>query len=190
MKITFETVRKHSRKQLDKGADGKETVFYGFGDVFDNETYAHEIVRMNYTGWFTEEDGTTYWDGWGLVRGIVAELPAMPGFNNGRFLAGYHWGDNDEKVYFPALFDNAEDAAYAADSHAESFAELQREDNAKFKRADAIQSDIAIGVIRLRECLALRNRGCMSYVRDEAHELISQIKEWRETLRTEYADFC
>lgn len=193
--ITFETLKKHASpqaaRQIDKGLNdnGKTPVFYCHCPYGHTEEWAHEIVRLGHTGWFTQADGTTYKDGTGLARGIVLSLPPMPGYPEGRFLAGYWWGDNDERVIYPELYSDKEEAARAADSHAERWAAIARDDNEKFEAARTLENDIEDGLARLRECLVLRHRACMAYVRDEARELCESIRTMRETLRTDYADY-
>lgn len=105
---------------LDQGFNGegfaREPIWYTHqGQYFRRERDAHAIVRHLHTGWYTDEfhDDTAV--------GIVASLP------HGRFLAGYRWTCNDERVYFSEVFDNEHDAAYMADEHARVFAERERE---------------------------------------------------------------
>lgn len=139
MKTTLQTIRKYAHKAadtIDVGGHGGDPVFYYFGDLLP-EQWCDDVCRsIRHTGWFTFEDGTTYKDGSGKARGIVVELPAAPGFPSGRFLAGYYyWGDNDERVLWPELYADPDDCARAADSHAEQFADVQREDNARWNAA-------------------------------------------------------
>ena len=180
MKTSLKTVQKHLGKTVDAGFNNKEPVFYGFSVAHEN---AHDITRIAHTGWYTNDDGS------GKAWGAVATLPAMPGFPEGRFLAGYHWGDNGETVLWPELYSDKKDAADRADEHARVFAELQREDNAKWTAARHLETDIEDGLTRLRECIALRHKACMDYVRDEIVELCKTIRDKRETLRIEYADY-
>lgn len=194
MKTTLVTLQKHGGKSIDAGFNtdsrgNKEPIFYYFGEQLP-ESYCDDIsCHIRHTGWFTNDDGTTYKDGSGKSRGIVVTLPAMPGFPDGRFLAGYVWGDNDERVLWPEIYNNEQDAAQAADSHAEIFADIQREDNAKLNAARDLENDIEDAFTRLRECLALRHRACMAYVRDEIAELCETIRDKRETLKTDYGDY-
>lgn len=85
------------------------------GEQFRAECDAHELVRSLPRGWFTDADCTD------TAIGIVGRLP------HGRFIAGYRWTSNDERVYFAQLYDDADEAARAADSHAERFAETARD---------------------------------------------------------------
>lgn len=145
-------------------------------EYFRAEQFADAVdgVRIRHTGWFTDVDCSE------TARGIIARLP------QGRILAGYVLSMNDERVYFPEIFDDPADAARAADGHAERLAESEREYSERFNAADALQSKIDTNLQRLRECVALRHRRCMEYVRDEISNLIESIRNDRETLATEY----
>lgn len=191
MKTTLQTIRKYARKpeEVDMGKNANEHVFYYHGRLLP-EQWCNEVNRnIRHTGWFTRADRTTYKDGSGKCRGIVVSLPAAPGFPDGRHLAGYWLGDNDERVLWPELYADENEAAEAADSHAERMAESEREYDEKFQAARNLESDIYDALHRLRECIALRHRQCMAYVRDEISELIETIREKRETLATEYSDY-
>lgn len=85
------------------------------GEQFRNERDAGDVVRLRHTGWYTDsfQDDT--------VIGIVASL------THGRFIAGYRWTANDERVYFEEVFTNEDDAARMADEHARVFAENCRD---------------------------------------------------------------
>ena len=91
------------------------------GEYFRDEKDCHEvIVTMRVRGWHTGPcEGSR-----DVAIGIVARLP------HGRFLAGYRWTANDERVYFPGLFDDECDAARMANEHARVFAERNRKDYA------------------------------------------------------------
>jgi hypothetical protein len=187
MKTTLATIKKYW-PAAGEGFNAKNPVFYGHGK-FPNETPAHKIVGMRHTGWFTNEDGETWNDGSGLCVGTVFTLPPRPGFQNGVFLAGYIWGDNGERVIYPEIFASVEDCAKAADSHAESFAEMEREHNAKWNEARRLEDKRDKKQKRLLECLALRNRECMVYLRGEAREIVATIREINEKLAGEYANY-
>lgn len=193
MKTTLQTIRKYARKpeQIDAGKNGNELIFYYFGEMLP-EQWCDDVDKygIRHTGWFTRADGTTCKDGSGKCRGIVVSLPAAPGFPDGRHLAGYWWGDNDERVLWPELYADEKEAAQAADSHAEYMAEHEREHDERWQAARDIESDIDDALHRLRECIALRHHQCMAYVRGEISELIETIREKRETLATEYADYA
>ena len=104
--------------------DGKPVWYSHGGPEFRNERDADDVIDLNHTGWFTDTDCSD------KAVGIVARL------THGRFLAGYRWTSNDERVYFPEVFTDENDAARRADSHAEWFAEQAREDSERF---DAMQ---------------------------------------------------
>lgn len=97
------------------------------GEQFRNERDAHDVMReagrhraIDHTGWYTDTECNE------KAIGIVASLP------HGRFIAGYRWTSNDERVYFPEVFTDEEEAARAADDHAERFADGAREDDARW----------------------------------------------------------
>ena len=166
------------RCELSRGLNGDRPIWYAHtGQQFPRERYADEITRLDHNGWYTDCDYNE------TARGLVVALP------RGRFLAGYHWSDNGERVYFSDLYDCEDDAARAADSEAESFAERCREDDTQYQQARELEDAAEDKTARLRECLALRNRECFTHLRDEARQLIASIKEARETLRTQYADY-
>lgn len=167
-----------ARCELSPGRQDGRPIWYAHtGQQFPRERYADEITRLNYSGWYTDCDGCE------TARGLVVALP------RGRFLAGYHWSDNGERVYFSDIYDCEDDAARAADSEAELFAEKCRDDDYQYQQARKLEDEIEDNFSRLRECLALRNRDCFAHLRNEARELIASIKEARETLRTEYAAY-
>ena len=101
---------------INQGFDGESPFWYSHGgEQFRNERDACEVLRMRHTGWFTDnyQDETAV--------GIIASLP------HGRFIAGYRWTSNDERVYFDEVFTNEDDAARMADEHARVFAENCRD---------------------------------------------------------------
>lgn len=169
---------------------GRVSVWYSHtGPHFRDETPVHDrdawavSSREHHKGWYTEHDGTTSRDGSGLAWGIVARLP------HSRFIAGYQWGDNDERVYFSEIFSDEGKACRAADSHAESFAEMCKEDSYKNEQARELSESIEEAFTRLRECLALRNKACFARLRDEARELMATIREKRHELKTEFSGY-
>lgn len=103
---------------INQGFDGKSTVWYSHqGEQFRNERDTGEVLSLRHTGWYTDN----YQDG--LSIGIIASLP------HGRYIAGYRWTDNDERVYFGEIFNNENDAARMADEHARVFAESCRDND-------------------------------------------------------------
>jgi hypothetical protein len=163
--------------------EGKTPVWYCHsGACFRNERFADEcedaprLVREN-QGWYSDMDGNS------TVRGIVSRL------THGRYIAGYYWSNNGERVYFQDVYFSEREAAIAANHCAETYAEICRNDDADFQEARKLENKIEESFTRLRECLALRHRACMAYVRDEARELIETIREARNTLKTQYAEY-
>jgi hypothetical protein len=154
---------------MDRGrqSDGSPVWYSHTGHYFRHE-------RATGPDYYTDSDGN------GTARGIVASLP------HGRFLAGYEWTDNGERVWFPGIFNDECDAAKMADEHARVFAEVAMEDSQNYARAREIEDSIESNMVRLRECIALRHMDCMAYVRNEARELIGSIRRAREVLRAEY----
>lgn len=166
---------------LDTGRDGDRAIWYThIGPYFRDEQFADELLDLRHRGWLTNAEGETYKDGSGVARGIVARLP------HGRFLVGYWWGDNNERVYYPELYNDTDEAARAADRYAERFAEVVREHDQRWHEARQCEEAEESAVRRLRECLALRHRDCMSYVRAEAHQLVKTIRSRRHQLATEF----
>lgn len=105
---------------INQGFDGaghaRSAVWYSHhGEQFRNERDAGDVIRLRHTGWYTDnyQDDTAV--------GIIASLP------HGRFIAGYRWTGNDERVYFDDVFTNEDDAARMADEHARVFAENCRD---------------------------------------------------------------
>lgn len=165
---------------LNAGKYGTEEIWYCHHDApshFRKVNDAHDVVRMGHTGHYTD----VYSEG--LAIGIVAYL------SHGRFIAGYRWTENDEHVFFGEVFTGECEAARMADEHARVFAENSRDDSQRAQQATELQTDIEDSLQRLRECLALRHRACMQYVRDEISDLIEKIREAREELDSNYAQY-
>ena len=163
---------------LSQGSNGRTPIWYAHtGEQFPRERYVDECdsVKIEHTGWYsdTHQDSKT--------RGLVVALP------HGRFLAGYETSDNGERVYFGDIYDEDRTAAYAADSSAERQAEDAREWYEQYQAARDLEEENESNLQRLRECLALRNRACFAALRTEARDLITRIRDVRDTLRTDYA---
>lgn len=195
MRTTLETLKKHARKPSDinagfngDGANRVPVVYTNTSDQF-TETEAHKIIGLRYTGWFTNPDGETFRDGSGLCRGMVAEFPPRPGFPDGWFLAGYWIGDSGETVYALDVYGDREEAASEGDRMAERVAETEREYKTKWREARDIEEATETALQRLRECLVMRHRACMGYVREEARELCETIRGNRARLASDFADF-
>ena len=164
---------------LTQGMNGGAHIWYTeTGPAFPRETYADECLRsIRHKGWFTDAECDEN------ARGIVVRLP------HGKFLAGYEWSDNGERVYFPEIFTDEEDAARAADGHAESFADACREDDAKCREAQELEYRCQKLADYLAEKLALRNSPRFPDAREKARELLTELRELRQRLRDEFADF-
>jgi hypothetical protein len=163
----------------------RAAVWYShLGPNFRDEQFADEAYdHIEHKGWYTNAECETFKDGSGLARGIVARLP------HGRFLAGYWWGDNDERVYFADVYTDRDDAARTADEHARVFAEMAQEDNRQWQAARDLEAENESAQERLRECLALRQVCDRTRYTGEARELIKAIRERRERLATEFKDY-
>lgn len=153
------------------------------GPYFRHERFADECeeapryVRQN-RGWYTDGQDASE-----TARGIVASLP------HGRFLSGYYWSANGERVYSSNVFENERDAAIDADAMARIFGETESAYQERYQQAYILRYEIETSLQRLRECIVLRHNACMDYVREEIQTLIEQIRDKRETLATDYADF-
>lgn len=109
---------------------------------------AHEIARMNHTGYYLDDDC------YALCIGIVASLP------HGRFLAGYRLSEFGEHVlYLDSIFDDEDSAARCADSLAEHYAEGEREYNEKWREASDLDDRIDEKIQELKECREEHKRG-------------------------------
>lgn len=139
-----------------------------------------EDVRIDHSGWFTDEYGDSE-----TIRGLVMRLPKGRGF-----LAGWSMGEGMASEIDSYVYETEKDAAYAANSMAESAADHQREHNEKWQEAQELEWKADEKLSRLRECLALRNNRCFEKLRSEAAELIEEIRDIRESLQTQYADVC
>lgn len=142
--------------------------------------FADEAYKsIKHRGWFADDEQMQ-----GTVRGIVCRIDGR------KWIIGYYWSDNGEYVIrADEVYGNLEDAAQAADSFAEDYAEICREDNAKFQAAILLEDEIEEKKTRLEECIALRNHPKMNHIRAEIPDLIESIRNARETLRTDYANY-
>jgi hypothetical protein len=161
---------------LSQGVNGSQSVWYVHnGEQFRDERWADDCEGgPSHNGWFTMADGECFKDGTGICRGIVARL------THGRFIAGYWWGDNGERVYFPKIYDDEREAAQDADYHAERFADTARADNERFVTmcdaetlAEALKEDAE---------MAIQARNVSGRHRDAAREAIGNLREAREAL--------
>jgi hypothetical protein len=171
--------------------DGRPVWVSHAGPEFRREFFCDESseVRINHTGWFTDDMQCD------KARGIVARLP------HGRFLAGYWLSMNDERVYFPEVHDNERDAAYAADEHARVIGEQESEYHAKWQEARDLECSIEAATDRIKELRRIHSRfACnpdidaadtryCAHLREEVQELCAAIRADRETLATEFKDY-
>ena len=179
---TWRTVRYATLTQpghLSHGMNSGAPIWYTHtGPAFPRETYADLCAEgPDHHGWFTDAECDE------KARGIVVRLP------HGKFLAGYEWSANGERVYFPEVFVDERDAARRADSHAESFADACREHDAKYREAQNLQTEAEDMAHQLAEKLALRNNPRFPDAREEARELLTELRDLRQRLRDEFADF-
>ena len=170
---------------LSQGLNDGEPVWYTHtGPAFRNEQAVHDMDGgPSHKGWYTEHDGATCKDGSGLCWGIVGLLP------HGRFIAGYYWGDNGERVYFPEVYADADDAISAADEHARVYAESCQEDSQKQEyireaeeRVEGLEDNLKDDKARLIEVLALRHKPGFEYAAKRAKFLIELIRSHQEKL--------
>lgn len=179
--VRFATLKKNSG--LMHGGTDKEPIWYThdalpLGRVEDS----HDVLIK--IGFSNPDLG--YWtdiDCFDTAKGIIVYLP------HGRMLAGYCWSSNGESVIYPEIYTEEKEAALQAQRCAERFAEIAREDSYKYRQASDLQQAIEDALIRLRECLVLRHKACMNYVRDEIHDLCESIKRDRARLADDYANY-
>lgn len=173
--VRFATLR--SASGFDQGLNDGAPVWYSHNAAMPRERFADECEGgPDHRGWYTQADGMTYVDDTGLARGIVARL------SHGRFISGYWWGDNGERVYFPEVYGDERKAARAADSHAETFAETAREDSERFNRMQNAETACDEAAENLRDCWALRRMGRRDS--DDVRDAAQALREAREELET------
>jgi len=185
MKTTLQTITKHSFKT--PTLSDNTVIYYSSTPPLPLD-WCDEVCRsIRHTGWFDNEDGESWKDGSGKIRGFVANLPTSSGFPEGRYLAGYYVGGSDCWVVNLELYNDDEEAACVADGMAEELAERERKHDRRWNRARRLEDDLADDLESLRRLLALRNQPKFSEVRDEIPDLIEQIREKREEFKT-YSD--
>lgn len=160
--------------------NGKTPVLYSHdGQVFPREVWADEVEYsgIDHTGWYADPDHGN------KMRGFIVRLP------HGRYMAGYESSDNGERVYFLDLYDDERDAASAADSAAQYYAEAEYDHQTRYREAQAIRDAIDDVLTGVAKAFALRNHPRFKDTqRDACREMIEEVREKRETLKTEYAD--
>lgn len=136
---------------------------------------AHDFDNIAHTGYYCDifQDDKAF--------GIIGAL------SHGRFIAGYQLTMNDEHVFFPGVFTDEIEATRISDEHARVIAEQEMEYSQKYNDAQNLDCQINDNLQRLRECIVLRNKKCMYYVREEISDLIEKIKSDKQTLESDYA---
>ncbi len=163
---------------LDQGLqDGRPIWYCHTGESFRNERDAHDIIRNgHHKGWYTDTDCRE------TAIGIVGML------THGRYIAGYRWTSNDERVYWPEVFTDENDAAHAADSHAEVFAENARDYSERFDAMQLEELNVELRTEELQKSIALRHRAKFGG-KARVIEHIQQLREARETLASATAHY-
>jgi hypothetical protein len=167
--VRFATLRSDSG--FSQGLNDKTPIWCAFHvkGYFRDIRNCHDIIKRLPRGWYTDIHADE------TAVGIVARI------SHGRFLAGYRWTSNDEYVIFPGVFDNEDDAAHAANGHAECFAESSREDSERFDRMSKAEIDADEALEALQDVRALRRMGRRDS--DDVREAIEALREAREALQ-------
>ena len=160
---------------LSQGFNGTPVWYAHTGEQFRDERFCDDVARIGHTGWFTDTDGSE------KARGVVARL------THGRFIAGYHWSSNDERVYFPEVYDDETEAARAADSHAESFAESAREDSERFNAMQDAENETEEKEREFK--LAYMARHVSAAHTELAREALEELRSARDVLASATADY-
>ena len=145
------------------------------GEQFRHERFCDDVARIGHNGWFTDTEGRE------KARGIVGSLP------HNRYIAGYHWSSNDERVYFPEVYDDETEAARAADSHAESFAESAREDSERFDATQDAERETEEKERAFK--LAFRARHVSADHAELARDALEELRIARDVLARAAADY-
>ena len=134
-----------------------------------DERDAHECAGgPNHRGWYTDSDGND------KVVGIVASLP------NGKFITGYRWASNGERVYLNGVYTDETEAARMADLHARVFAEAVMEDSARYEAMCGAE-DTAEEKRKVAR-LAIMARNVSLEHREMAREAIGELRTALEIL--------
>ena len=165
---------------LSQGFNGtdkyKTPVWYSHtGEQFRNERFCDDVARIGHTGWYTDTDGL------GQARGIVGNL------THNRYIAGYHWSSNGERVYFPEVYGDETEAARAADSHAEAFAESACEDRERFNAMCAAESEAEEKEREFK--LAFMARHVSAEHAERAREALAELRVARDALASVTAEY-
>lgn len=146
---------------------GKGQWYSHGGEQFRDERDAQDVASLGHTGWFTDIHQEE------MAAGIVARL------SHGRFIAGYRWTSNGERVYYPEVFDDEEEAARAADGHAENFAESAREYDERFNAMADAEGHAEEAAESLGHAFKARN--VSEWHRDDCREKLDALREARDT---------
>ena len=167
-----------SPRGLSQGTNGGKAIWYTHdGPAFGREADAGDILRMRHTGHYTDTGCDN------IAVGIVAYI------GKSRWLAGYRWTCNGERVYFPDIHDNAKDAARMADEHARVFADREREYCERGDAARALQDHIDETRERARELSALRNDPRFPAAREELRETLDALRDALDERAADHNDF-
>lgn len=147
------------------------------GEQFRGERYTDDVkdAHIRHTGYFTDTDCRE------KSRGIVARLP------HNRYIAGYHWSSNDERVYFPDVHNDETSAAYAADEHARVFAESAREDNERFNAMQDAENEAEEKQKEFK--LAYMARHVSAEHLELVREALEELRSARDALASATADY-
>lgn len=156
---------------LDAGREAGGTPIWSShaGEYFRRECDAPDLLGRRTGGWYTDAECHD------TAIGIVACLP------HGRFIAGYRWTSNDERVYFPGVFDDETDTARMADEYARVFAESAREDNERWQAMCLAELAEETAREELEKSIALRHRAKFGGF-ERVREHIEKLRDARETL--------
>jgi hypothetical protein len=115
--IYYNPASKDGLRWIENVSDGLRVV--GFCDEVQRKELGYS-PRDEHQGWYTDEDGDRE-----VLRGVVYLLP------HGRYISGYADPYNDDcaRIVFSNVYENAIDAARAADELARINAEHEREYN-------------------------------------------------------------
>ena len=146
------------------------------GEQFRNERDAHDCGGgPDHTGWFCDVDC------YEKAIGIVASL------SHNRFIAGYRWTSNDERVYFEEVFTDENDAAKMADEHARIFAESAREDSERFNAMQ--EAEIEAEEKEQEFKLAFMARHVSADHAELARDAREELRSARDALASATADY-
>lgn len=139
------------------------------GEQFRNERDADNCDGgPDHRGWFTDSEG------YDIAVGIVASL------THGRYIAGYRWTLNGERVYFDGVFTDESEAACMADEHARVFAESAQEDSARYETMRGAEDTAEEKRNAAR--LAIMARNVSAEHREMAREALAELRTALEVL--------